>query len=48
MHGVLILLFLAQLASAVDRSPLYEWYKGLDNNNVVYAVNCGAEEPTVD
>ena len=51
MHGVLKILNLAQvfsIAFAVDKSPLYEWYKGLDNENVIIAINCGADEATVD
>lgn len=32
----------------VSREPLYEWYKGVDPTNVLYAVNCGSSEEVTD
>ena len=32
----------------VSREPLYEWYKGVDPANVIYAVNCGSSEEYED
>ena len=43
-----LLILLTQVATAVDKSPLYEWYKGLNMKDVVIAINCGAEEPMTD
>jgi len=40
-------LLVARVA-AVDREPLYKWFEGIDPENVLYAVNCGAEEPHTD
>ena len=41
-------ILLTQIVSALDKGPLYEWFKGLEPENVIYAVNCGADEPTTD
>ena len=45
---LLVQILLTQTTHAVDKAPLYSWYEGLDNNNVVIAINCGAEEDSVD
>ena len=42
------LLLMTQIVSAVDKAPLYSWYKGVNPEDVVYAINCGAEEESVD
>ena len=39
---------LLQISYAVNKQPLFDWYKGLEADNVVIAINCGAEEDTVD
>ena len=41
-------IFFTQTVKAVSKDPLYNWFKGLEPENVVYAVNCGAEEPFTD
>ena len=33
---------------AVNKEPLFNWFKGLESENVVIAINCGAEEDMVD
>ena len=52
VHGVSIFLLaqilLLQTAIAVDKAPLYSWYKGLEAKNVIIAINCGADEDMVD
>jgi hypothetical protein len=35
-------------ATKVSREPLHSWYKGLYPENVLYAINCGADEPHTD
>jgi hypothetical protein len=47
----IILLLVASIAAVsakVSREPLYQWYKGLNRENVLYAVNCGANEALTD
>ena len=36
------------LVQAVNKEPLFNWFKGLESENVVIAINCGAEEDMVD
>ena len=49
MKIILVFAFLiAGTFSKVDREPLYTWYKGLNPENVIYAVNCGSDEPLTD
>ena len=38
-----------QLASAAaDRDSIFNWYKGTDPKNVLYAINCGSDDPVTD
>ena len=39
---------MAGALAKVNREPLYAWYKGIDPANVIYAVNCGSDEPLTD
>jgi hypothetical protein len=39
---------MAGALTKVNREPLYAWYKGIDPANVLYAVNCGSDEPLTD
>ena len=32
----------------VDKAPFYKWFAGINENEVVYAVNCGSDEAHVD
>ena len=32
----------------VDKTPIYEWYKGLEPENVLFAINCGSNTPLID
>lgn len=34
--------------SKVSKEPLFTWYKGMEPENVIYAVNCGSDEPLKD
>ena len=46
-----ILCLLGQIlvsVNAVSKDPLYNWFKGLEPENVLYAVNCGADEEFTD
>jgi hypothetical protein len=36
------------LASKISRDPLYSWYKGLNPDNVLVAINCGSNESLTD
>jgi|LauGreDrversion4_2_1035121.scaffolds.fasta_scaffold107681_1 hypothetical protein len=44
----LILITLGFVAAAVDKAALYEWYKGISPENVLYAVTCGSNDPYTD
>ena len=49
MARLFLLLSLALTSIAkVSREPLHSWYKGLYPENVLFAVNCGADEPHTD
>ena len=49
MNHIVLLLGLACVAAAtVDKTPIYEWYKGLEPENVLFAVNCGSNTPLTD
>jgi hypothetical protein len=40
---------LAALSSAaVNRDAMFNWYEGLNQKNVLYAVNCGSEDQITD
>ena len=39
---------MTQTVSAVSKDGLYNWFKGLEPENVIYAVNCGADEAFTD
>ena len=41
-------ILLSQVVEGVSKDPLYNWFKGLEPENVLYAVNCGADEPFTD
>jgi hypothetical protein len=44
-----LLTFVAStIVAKVSREPLHSWYKGLYPENVIFAVNCGADEPHTD
>jgi hypothetical protein len=36
------------IAAKVDKEPLYSWYKGLDPEDVLFAINCGSKEMMKD
>ena len=48
VFGILTSCLLLQFSYAVNKQTLYDWYKGLEPENVVIAINCGAEEDMVD
>ena len=49
MARLLLVLSLALISIAkVSREPLHSWYKDLYPENVLYAINCGADEPHTD
>ena len=48
VFGILTSFLLLQFSYAVNKQPLFDWYKGLEPENVVIAINCGAEEDMVD
>ena len=35
-------------SAAISRDAMYSWYEGLSPKSVLYAVNCGSEDPVVD
>lgn len=48
MAKLICILALATVALAVDREPLFNWFKGLDTNKVLYAVSAGGPEDFTD
>lgn len=41
-------ILMTQSVKAVSKDPLYNWFKGLEPENVLYAVNCGNDEEFTD
>ena len=44
----LICCLLSQWGYAVDKQPLFDWFKGIEADKVLVAINCGAEEDMID
>jgi len=38
----------AFVGASVDRSALYDYYKGINKDELIWAVNCGSEKPLID
>jgi len=36
------------LGAAVDRTPLFDFYKGIEKSKIVLAINCGSDTPITD
>ena len=34
--------------ASVDRSALYDYFKGIKKDKLIFAVNCGSEKPLTD